>query len=97
MEPKSSLDATRLTQNLDTNCSKTDFQSIVKDNCKHLNADQQKNVLQLLMKYELLFDSTVGDWKTKPVSFQLKESETPLPQPSSLSVKNTQKFPHQRN
>jgi hypothetical protein len=25
------------------------------------------------MKYELLFDGTLGDWKTKPVSFQLKE------------------------
>jgi hypothetical protein len=26
--------------------------------------------LQLLIKYELLFDGTLGDWKTKPVSFQ---------------------------
>jgi hypothetical protein len=25
------------------------------------------------MKHELLFDGTLGDWKTKPVSFQLKE------------------------
>jgi hypothetical protein len=29
--------------------------------------------MQLLKKYELLFDGTLGDWKTKPVSFQLKE------------------------
>jgi hypothetical protein len=29
------------------------------------------------MKYVLLFDSTLGDWKTKLVSFQLKESATP--------------------
>jgi hypothetical protein len=33
--------------------------------------------LQLLKKYELLFDGTLGDWKTKPVSFQLKEGVSP--------------------
>jgi hypothetical protein len=62
MERKSTLDATRQTQNLDTNYSKADFQSIVKNNCKHLNAEQQKKLLQLLMEYESLFDSTLGDW-----------------------------------
>jgi hypothetical protein len=25
------------------------------------------------MKYELLFDGTLGDWRTKPVSFPLRE------------------------
>jgi hypothetical protein len=33
--------------------------------------------LQLLKKYESLFDGTLGDWKTKPVSFQLKEGISP--------------------
>jgi hypothetical protein len=33
--------------------------------------------LQLLWKYELLFNGTLGDWKTKPVSFQLKEGASP--------------------
>ncbi len=37
----------------------------------------QKKLLQLLMKYESLFDGTLGDWKTKPVSFQLKEGVSP--------------------
>jgi hypothetical protein len=32
-----------------------------------------KKLLQLLIKYESLFDGTLGDWKTKPVSFQAKE------------------------
>ncbi len=36
-----------------------------------------KKLLQLLKKYELLFDGTLGDWKTKPVSFQLKEGVSP--------------------
>ena len=45
----------------------------VKDNCRHLSTNQQKMLLQILRKYELLFDGTLGDWKTKPVPFQLKE------------------------
>ncbi len=42
---------------------------MVKDNCKHLSANQQKKLLHLLKKYESLFDGTLGDWRTKPVSF----------------------------
>jgi hypothetical protein len=34
-------------------------------------------LLQPLTKYELLFDGTLGNWKTKPVSFQLKEGVSP--------------------
>jgi hypothetical protein len=71
MEPQSTQDATKhVTQNLDAKYQKADLQSIVRDNCKHLSAYQKKKLLQLLKKHELLFDSTLGDWKTKPVSFQ---------------------------
>jgi hypothetical protein len=74
MELHSTQDATqRAAQILDAKYSKADLQSVVRDICKHLSADQQKKLLQLLKKYESLFDGTLGDWKTKPVSFQLKE------------------------
>jgi hypothetical protein len=33
--------------------------------------------MKLLKKYDLLFDGTLGDWKTKPISFQLKEGVSP--------------------
>ncbi len=70
MEPHSTQDATkRVTRILDANYKRADLQSIVKDKCKHLTADQQKKLLQLLTKYESLFDGSLGDWKTKPVSF----------------------------
>jgi hypothetical protein len=36
---------------------------------------QQKKLLQLLKKFESLFDDTLGDWETKPVSFQLRWEE----------------------
>ncbi len=77
-ELQSTEDATeRATQILDAKYSKADLQSAVRDNCKHLSANQQKKLLQLLKKNELLFDGTLGDWKTKPVSFQLKEVVSP--------------------
>ncbi len=71
MELQSTQDATKhATRILDAKYKKADIQSIVSDNCKHLSANQQKKLLQLLTKYELLFDGTLGDWKIKPVSFQ---------------------------
>jgi hypothetical protein len=74
LEPQSTQDATECaTQILDAKYSKADLQSVVRDNCKHLSANQQKKLLQLLKKYESLFDGTLGVWKSKPVSFQLKE------------------------
>ncbi len=78
MELQSTQDATkRVTWILDNKYQKADLQSIVRDDCKHLSADQQKKLLQLLTKYESLFDGTLGDWKTKLVSFQSKEGESP--------------------
>jgi hypothetical protein len=74
MEPQSTQDTTECaTRILDAKYSKADLQSVVRDNCKHLSANQQKKLLQLLKKYESLFDGTLGDWKTRPVSFQLKK------------------------
>jgi hypothetical protein len=78
MEPHSTQDATtHVTQILDANYNKADLQSIVRDNCRHLSANQQKKLLQLLKTYELLFEGTLGDWKTKPVSSQLMEGVSP--------------------
>jgi hypothetical protein len=53
MEPQSTQDATkRVTWILDAKYQKSDLQSIVRDDCKHLSTDQQKKLLQLLKKYE---------------------------------------------
>ncbi len=71
MELKSTFEATKwVTQTLDAKYNKADLQSIVRENCKLLSAKHQKKLLQLLKKYESLFNGTLGDWKTKPVSFQ---------------------------
>ena len=77
-EPASTLEATkRCVKILDANYKKADLPSVVKDNCSHLNPDEQAKLLELLMKYEDLFDGTLGDWKTEPVSFELKEGARP--------------------
>ncbi len=62
MEAHSIQDATkRVMRILDANYKEADLQLIVRNNCKHLSANQQKKLLQLLKKYEMLFDSTLGD------------------------------------
>jgi hypothetical protein len=78
MELHSTQDATKpVTQILDAKYKKSDLQSIVRDNCKHLSANQQKMLLQLLKVHEFLFDDTLGDRKTKLVLFQLREGVSP--------------------
>jgi hypothetical protein len=53
MEPQSTQDTTECaTWILDAKYRKADLLSVVRDNCKHLSADQQKKLLQLLEKYE---------------------------------------------
>jgi hypothetical protein len=53
MEPQSTQDATKCaTWILDAKYSMADLQSVVRDNCKHLSANQQKKLLQLLKKYQ---------------------------------------------
>jgi hypothetical protein len=61
-EPKSTQDATKcVTWILDAKYKEAEIQPIGKDNCKHLSINQHKILLQLLRKYESLFDSTLGD------------------------------------
>ncbi len=85
METQSTQEATECVMRiLDAKYSKADLQSVVRDNSKHLSANQQKKLLQLLKKHESLFNGTLGDWKTKPVSFQLKEG---------VSLYHNQAFP----
>ena len=77
-EPKSTQEATdRVIHILDAKYEKADLQKIVTDNCSHLTSKQQTLLLKCLKKFEPLFDGTLGDWKTKPVSFELKEGEKP--------------------
>ncbi len=65
------------TKNRNSQPSKADLPSIVKNNCAHLSTSHRKSLLVLLLKFEELFDGTLGDWKLSPVSFELKEGAKP--------------------
>ena len=76
-EPTSTELATqRAVRILDANYKKADLQAVV-ENCTHLNSVEKDKLLELLKKFEQLFDGTLGHWRTKPVSFQLKDGVTP--------------------
>jgi hypothetical protein len=46
-------------------------------NVTHLSPDQQEKILEVLTEFEGLFDGTLGDWKTKLVSFEGMEGGGP--------------------
>ena len=76
-EPNSTAVATkRMVEILDAKYEKADLPAICKA-CVHLTTKQQKQLLTLLQKFEELFDGTLGDWKTAPVSLELKEGSKP--------------------
>jgi hypothetical protein len=56
---------------------KADLPAIIRENCSHLTAFNREKLLSVLLKFELLFNGTLGDWKLPPVSFELKEGMKP--------------------
>ena len=73
LEPTSTREATsRAVEILDANYEKADLSKIIYDTCNHLTVLQKHNLLRTLLNYKELFDGTLGDWQTEPVSFRLK-------------------------
>ena len=54
---------------LDAKYEKAILPEIIKNNCSHLNSEEQAKLLEVLNEFEDLFDGTLGDWDTEPVSF----------------------------
>ena len=63
---------------LDAKYDKADIPGIVRDNCKHLKPSERESLLALLLKFEQLFDGTLGNWNLPPVSFELKVGAKPF-------------------
>ncbi len=70
-------DTKRVIEILDAKYDKADLQAIVQDNCSHLHPSHREKLLSLLLKDEMLFDGTLGNWNRPPVSIKLKEGATP--------------------
>ena len=58
------------------NYKKADLPEVVKT-CTHLSQNIQNVLLEVLWKFEDLFDGTLGDWTTEPVNFKLKSGAKP--------------------
>jgi len=62
---------------LDAKYDKADLPEIVRTSCPHLTPSERDMLLSLLLDYELLFDSTLGDWNRPPASIKLKDGAKP--------------------
>ena len=77
-EPMSTKKATqRVVEILDANYEKADLQALVDATGPHLGLHDKNKLLDLLKEFEELFDRTQCDWRTEPVSFELKEGAKP--------------------
>ncbi len=78
----------------DAKYEKANLPEIFENKCAHLNPEEKLKLLELLTEFEDLFNGTLGDWYTEPVSFQLKDGSMPyhgraypIPQKHNATVK----------
>ncbi len=77
-EPISTCSATKcMVESIDVKYEKADLPAIVRENCSHLQASDRGKLLSMLLKFESLFDGTLGDWNLPLESFELKEGIKP--------------------
>ncbi len=77
-EPISTHSATKgMVEIMDTKYEKADLPAIIRENCSHLKASDREKLLSVLLRFESLFNGTLGDWNLPPVSFELKEGMKP--------------------
>ena len=62
----------RTTRILDAHYQKANLAEYLEEECAELTDQQQRLLKQILTKYELLFDGTLGKWNRDPVSLNLK-------------------------
>jgi len=67
-------DAERIQNIIDAKYTQADLPNITAD-CKLLNPMEQQQLLKLLLKFEHLFDGSLGSWNVEPVELELKEPE----------------------
>jgi hypothetical protein len=52
---------------------KADLPAISRENCSHLKASDREKLLSVVLRFESLFDGTLGEWKLPHVSFELRK------------------------
>ena len=69
----------RVIKILDSNYQKANLKNVVAG-AKHLTLEERDKLYALLIKFQDIFDGTLGEWKTDPVDFELKEGAPPYSQ-----------------
>jgi hypothetical protein len=78
LEPASTREMTnRAVKILDSKYEKANLPELVNE-YSHLTVYQRHKLLDLLQEFEELFDGTLGDWDTEPVSLKLKPDAKPF-------------------
>ena len=79
LEPIGTREATkRMIEVLYTDYNKVNLPEIIKETCKYLSSVEQSKLLRLLIKYEGLFDRTLGEFQTNLIKFGLQLGATGL-------------------
>ena len=66
----------RMVRILDSKYEKANLSKVVAQTT-HLSDIEKQKLYKLLVKYEDLFDGTLGEWKTEPVDFELVDDAKP--------------------
>ena len=69
-------DLKRLNNILDAKYKKSDLDTSV-ETMEHLSFKEKKKLLNLLKKYQTLFDGTLGQWKGSPYKIKTKDGVSP--------------------
>ena len=62
---------------LDATYEKADLPNVINENCSHLSSENKAKLLHLLQKFEELFDGSLGDFQTNPVTYSIKDGTKP--------------------
>jgi hypothetical protein len=77
-EPDSVQEATsRIKRILDADYHAADLHKVCYEQSNHLSSDEQNKLYELLKKYEILFDGTLGSWNGEPYEIELKDDAKP--------------------
>lgn len=79
VEPLATKEETaRVTRILDAKYEPADLPKVVEENCAHLSSQERKALLNLLRRYEDMFQGDLGKWVGDEVHFDLKPGSKPF-------------------
>ena len=63
---------------MDAKYEKVDINSVIEEHYSHLDTNQREDLQKLLLKYEKLFDGTLGEYPGEPMHIDLDSNATPV-------------------